>query len=231
MKHTGKVKQYNKPSILSTVYFLLIALVMLSQLSNSLAWLNYIAKPLLMPVLALFFIRSITNYNKQVRGVLLALFCSWLGDVFLLFEPQHDLFFIAGLSAFLLAHLFYIFVFRYDVKSCGLLKSTPYIILGMLLCLGAFLYLLQPNLNELLLPVCVYAFIICGMLLVAILRYGQASQLSFRLCCFGALLFVLSDAIIAINKFLLPFDFAYPLIIVLYAVGQYYIVKSLVVSS
>jgi len=184
-----------------------------------------------MPTLAIFFTISSKKYSKYFYGVLMALFFSWLGDVFLIFEKQHELFFIAGLSAFLLAHLFYIFVFKLDVMRFNLLKSKPYLPFLLLLYLVGFLYLLQPNLNELFLPVSIYALIICIMLLFAILRYGQVDPFSFKLSCFGALLFVLSDSVIAINKFLFPFEWAYTLIIVLYALGQFFIVKGLLVTE
>lgn len=215
-------------NILIIFYFTLIALVVVSRLFSNFALLNYICKPLLMPVLGLFFLVSNETNNKQKAGIFLALFFSWLGDVFLLFETKHELFFIAGLSAFLLAHLFYIFVFKLDVKQYHLLKSKPYLPLILLMYLAGFFYLLQPNLNELLLPVSVYASIICAMLLFAVLRYKQVNQKSFHLISIGAILFVLSDSVIAINKFLMPFNWAYPLIIVLYAVGQFYIIKGIV---
>jgi len=221
----------NKSSILSSIYFLLTALVALSRIFDRLTYLDYLCKPLLMPILGAIFVTTTLNYNSRFYWVLFALLFSWLGDVLLLFEPQHELFFIGGLSAFLIAHLFYIFVFRLDVKNFNLLKSKPYISITLLLFLFGFLYLLQPNLNELLLPVSVYAIIICTMLLFAILRYGQVGQASFQLSFIGALLFVLSDSVIAINKFLMSFNWAYSLIIVLYAVGQYYLVKGIVVKN
>lgn len=216
----------NKSFIFSLFYFSLVALIVLSTFSNALNFLNYFSKPLLMPTLGLFIISVTKNYSKRIYCILLALFFSWLGDVFLLFEPQHELFFIAGLSAFLIAHLCYIFIFWLDVKNYSLLKAMPFIPLILLLYLGGFLYLLQPNLGEMLLPVSVYAIIICAMLLFAILRYKQVIKINFQLTFIGALLFVLSDSVIAINKFLIPFSWAYSLIIVLYAIGQYFIVSS-----
>lgn len=231
MNYSTTTSDYVKPLVFKVVYFLLLTLIVLSSLFENLDWINCICKPLLMPALAIYIVVSSNNYTKHFYWVLMALFFSWLGDVFLLFEKQYELFFIAGLLAFLIAHLFYIFIFKIDVKKYSLLKSKPYLPLVLLLYLAGFLYLLQPNLNELFFPVCIYALIICTMLLFAILRYQQIGAQSFQFTCFGALLFVLSDSVIATNKFLFPFDWAYALIIVLYAVGQFFIVKGLLVKE
>jgi len=225
LRISNTIAQHNTASILSKFYFILIALIIISQISSFAGSLNFLCKPLLIPILAVFYVSSNPVRNKSFYGILSALFFSWLGDVFLLFEQHYELFFIAGLSAFLIAHLCYIFVFNLDVKTFQLLKTKPFLPLLLMLYLFGFLYLLYPDLNELLLPVCIYASIICTMLLFAILRYGQVNLQSFKFCCLGALLFVLSDSVIAINKFLLSFKLAYPIIITLYAIGQFYIIK------
>jgi len=231
LKYSVSTSNYIKSLIFAVLYFFILTLIVLSGLSTNLYWVNYICKPLLMPSLAMFFVVSSNNYTKPFYGILLALFFSWLGDVFLLFENYNELFFISGLLAFLVAHLGYIYVFKLDVKNYDLIKSKPYIPFILLFYLAVFLFFLKPNLNELFFPVCIYASIICTMLLFAILRNGQVGEQSFQLSCFGALLFVLSDSFIAINKFLFPFEWAYALIIILYSVGQFFIIKGLLAET
>ncbi|MEJ0106730.1 MAG: lysoplasmalogenase family protein [Bacteroidota bacterium] len=46
------------------------------------------------------------------KWILFALFFSWAGDILLLFVADNASFFLAGLSAFLIAHIFYIFFFH-----------------------------------------------------------------------------------------------------------------------
>jgi len=229
MNYTLKIKGKSKPYQITSIYFLLVSFIVVSSFFSNLACLNYIFKPLLMPVLIIFFVLFNKSNKKHFLLVSAALISSWLGDLFLMFETKNALFFVAGLSAFLIAHLFYIFVFSLDVRNFNLIKLKPYLPLMLLLYLGVFLFLLQPNLNELFLPVTIYAIVICTMLLFAFLRYKQVNLQSFQLSTFGALLFVLSDSVIAINKFLFPFEWAYPLIITLYATGQFYIVKGLLI--
>jgi uncharacterized membrane protein YhhN len=72
-------------------------------------------------------------------------------------------------------------------------------------------------------PVIVYAVVILSMLAAALNRYGKVNGLSFMLVSLGALLFVASDSMIAINKFYEKFDFARILIMATYLLGQYLI--------
>ena len=72
--------------------------------------LRYFSKPMLMPALCGYFL-----INAGLRGsgkwIALALLFSWFGDVFLIFESRNSAFFLFGLSAFLVAHIFYILFF------------------------------------------------------------------------------------------------------------------------
>src|SRR5687768_6231250 len=80
--------------------------------------LETIIKPLLIPVLVIYFLNEIRN-RELIRSagrlkswILMALFFSWAGDVLLLFQDKDPVFFLAGLSSFLLAHIFYIVFFH-----------------------------------------------------------------------------------------------------------------------
>ncbi|MET0393775.1 MAG: lysoplasmalogenase family protein, partial [Chitinophagaceae bacterium] len=46
------------------------------------------------------------------KWIVAALFFSWAGDILLLFQEKNSLFFLLGLAAFLLAHIFYIVFFQ-----------------------------------------------------------------------------------------------------------------------
>jgi uncharacterized membrane protein YhhN len=76
--------------------------------------LEYMLKPCLMVALAGYFIsQTFSIANKLRMWILLALFFSWAGDVLLIFESKDKLYFLLGLSAFLLAHIFYIAFFHF----------------------------------------------------------------------------------------------------------------------
>jgi uncharacterized membrane protein YhhN len=57
-------------------------------------------------------------------------------------------------------------------------------------------------------PVLIYAAVLTGMVLVALFRFGKTSSSSFALVFGGAILFMISDSLIAINKFLEPLPMA-----------------------
>ncbi|HLO82440.1 MAG TPA: lysoplasmalogenase family protein, partial [Chitinophagaceae bacterium] len=69
------------------------------------------SKPLLMPVLIWAYIGEQDNKTMFSRLIIAALFFSWLGDIFLMFDHIDSLYFILGLSCFLTTHILYIIYF------------------------------------------------------------------------------------------------------------------------
>ena len=205
--------------------FWLLVLIELAAILFGFAWLHYIAKTLLMPTLILLLLSSgiaAPGRNLMVTG----LFFSWLGDVFLLFESRNGLFFIFGLTSFFITHACYIIYFL-SIKSAApsLLKKRP-IYVFLILCYGAALvWLLFPYLGELKIPVILYAAVICGMLLCSIHAYLKASAPANWYFVVGAALFVLSESILAINKFYQPLALAGIWIMLSYCAAQFFIVS------
>lgn len=159
--------------------------------------------------------------------VLAALFFGWLGDVLLLWND----FFIFGLIAFLIGHLLYIIVyrqFRFAEPTKAFLGTQKARYAFPILLLGTGLVtILFPKLGDLKVPVLVYATVLTLMTLVALFRYGQTNDKSFFLVVAGALLFMVSDSLLAINKFLSPFEFSGIAIMTTYSAAQYLIVEGL----
>jgi uncharacterized membrane protein YhhN len=69
------------------------------------------------------------------------------------------------------------------------------------------------------------------MLIAAINRYGKVSRLSFILVLAGAVLFVISDSLIALNKFGFPFVFSGVAVMTTYIAAQYLIVTGVLKQS
>ena len=160
--------------------------------------------------------------DKRERSILLAISFSWLGDVFLMLENSHELFFIAGLGSFLIAHVFYVFNFY---RKSTLSISQILIAFGLLAYGIIMLFLLFPALpNDLQIPVTVYVFVILLMALSSLTRKNSVPEISFRLVFLGALLFVVSDSLIAVSKFLLPIPFSGLMIMATYIPAQFLIV-------
>ena len=184
-----------------------------------------ITKPLILTSLAIHYYFSVSLESRSGL-LLLALLFSFIGDVLLI---RSD-FFIPGLVVFLLAHIVYVFVYRHyrNVQDQslrgvhGVLMALPIVFAGT-----GLIAVLYSKLGGLKIPVVFYALVITVMTLAALFRYGRTTKKSFWLVFIGAVLFMISDAILAINKFLLPVDYARVYIICTYSLSQYLIVKGL----
>lgn len=187
--------------------------------------LDFISKPLLMPLLmiAVYLRSSHTRGKIKIQGALLF---SFLGDVFLLFEDKGSLFFVLGLAFFLFAHLMYIAYFRQLSRNKeSLIKDYPYIIIGIAGYAGILVTLLYPMLGSLKIPVIIYASVISIMLFYSMRVPYKVSRFVRYLFITGAFFFVLSDSLLAINKFYMSFSGAALLIRITYCIAQFCIAK------
>ncbi len=204
--------------------FWLLALLDVAGIAANIEMLHFAVKPLLIPALwlLLYFTKSaVPGKNLLLTG----LFFSWLGDMFLLFEYKHALFFIFGLVSFLTTHIFYIVYFlRIQSQKISLLKKQP-VLIALVLAYGITLvWQLYPHLGDLKLPVMVYAAIICTMLLCSLHIFLKVNKKSAAFYLLGAAAFVVSDSLLAINKFYQPFANAGVLIMLTYCAAQFFIV-------
>ncbi|BAN49988.1 lysoplasmalogenase [Metapseudomonas resinovorans] len=181
-------------------------------------WLCFWSKPV--PILALLFWLRGAPAGPYRRWIAIGLVLSLLGDMLL--EWPADLF-VFGLGAFLLAHLAYLRAYLQDNRTLA-----PLALLAAAGCGGAiFALLASGGLGALLLPVACYALAISAMLWRALARLGgDASRQSALLAAVGAALFVLSDSLIGINRFVTPFSGASYFIILSYWLGQWGITAS-----
>jgi len=208
------------------IVFGLFAVLDVVGIAANIEILHFVTKPLLIPALILLLLctKSIV-LNKNL--LLIGLFFSWMGDVFLLFEYKYALFFIFGLVSFLTTHIFYIVYFlkiRSDKHS--LLKKQP-VLIALVLAYGVTLvWQLYPHIEgDLKLPVIVYATVICSMLICSLHVFFKVNKKAAAFYLFGALFFVLSDSLLAINKFYQPFAYAGVFIMLTYCAAQFFIVS------
>lgn len=208
--------------------YLFIVLILIELLCVSipqLASFHYFSKPALLISLLIFFYSQSSWMSTKPRLIILsALTFSLLGDLLLMFVEQSASYFMLGLVAFLIAHIFYILIFLRNRNP----KLKPYgLTLGVILYAVLFFFVVKDGLGNLFPAVLLYMMIILIMLLTAYLRKGTAKPLSYILVCIGAILFVISDSILALNKFYKPWDFAGLFIMLTYALAQYFIVIGL----
>jgi uncharacterized membrane protein YhhN len=166
------------------------------------------------------------NARQNFRiTILAALLFSWAGDVILCFS------FIPGLACFLLAHVMYVIAFLKTSGKSELITKRIYLLFPVILYGAGLLCLLYDNLDGMRLPMITYTMVILTMLIAAINRYGKVSRLSFILVLAGAVLFVISDSLIALNKFGFPFVFSGVAVMTTYIAAQYLIVTGVLKQS
>lgn len=189
--------------------------------------LDCFLKPALIPLLSLgvYF-----NAKFPSQNILLsALAFSWIGDVILLFSDIAEIYFILGLISFLLSHLFYCVLFNRQNKEKIKRNAVIFVIGSILIAfyLIGMLSVLLPALGDLKIPVIVYASVISIMLLFAynglLIWKKNANQYVFT----GAVFFVISDSILALNKFDAPIQKSSFIIMLTYLVAQYLIVTGI----
>jgi uncharacterized membrane protein YhhN len=217
------------------LYFLIALIEITGDFTNNLI-LVYAFKPLLMPILIIW-VLQVTSKSTTYRGLMIAsLIGSFIGDTFLMFLPYNENLFLVGLGSFLIAQIIYAIIFFKQIKASKT-KGDNRLYALWLIVFVAFYYMLMnylwPNLGEFLIPVLVYGSTICVMGLLAAYRYNKVNTTSYLLVLIGAVTFIFSDTLIAINQFIYKgnMPFAQVIIMVLYVLAQYLIVKGWVLST
>jgi uncharacterized membrane protein YhhN len=141
-----------------------------------------------------------------------------------------ELYFIIGLVSFLTAHLLFITILIKNIKNYNKLHLLTSII-PFLLLLISLLYVIKDSLNNLLIPVIIYGITISTFGVVAMLNYLSSKNYKSFLMFVGAVVFIASDAILAINKFYSTTDVLEVFIMVTYITAQYIIYKSMVFGN
>jgi len=190
--------------------------------------LTQLSKAMLMPSLFLLVYLTANPSSKY----LWALFFSWLGDLFLI--PNGTPYFITGIACFWLTQIGYCHLILKRLK-CHLgaaFKSPkgrlPLLILTVYLLL--VVYLMIPRLENLLIPVMLYATTLAITGYLGFLLALEKKTLNNLLLAAGALLFVLSDSMIAFDAFYFSEkQFGY-WVMITYIPAQFLISKNLAVK-
>lgn len=146
------------------------------------------------------------------KWLLAALAFSMLGDVLLAWDGER--LFVFGLAAFLLGHLSYLMNLRPFARFYPLLL-LPYLAFATLV-----LSLMWPQLGAMALPVCVYIAVILSM------SFGTwCSGRANPWLIAGAVLFIVSDSLIGLNKFYQAIPYAGSWIMLTYYAAQFALVR------
>lgn len=179
-----------------------------------------VAKPV--PVLCLAAWVATRGRGPAGRSLRLGLLLSALGDWLLEYGPRY---FLAGLLAFLAAHLAYLTGFLLETRRPALARAVPFALWSVL---GYFA--MRPGLGSLALPVVVYLVAVSAMMWRAAAAVGRdgAARAHEWMGLGGAVLFGLSDTLIGLDRFRTPLEGARMPIILLYWAGQLGIAASAV---
>ncbi len=179
----------------------------------------YLFKPLTMVfILVMAVLLSRGKHTFYSYAVIAGLMFSMAGDIFLMLPSDR---FIAGLISFLVAHILYIlaFVHKKGIKVGWLF--LPFIAYGILI-----FSILLPHLGQLKLPVLVYITVIMIMGWQASDRWVRRKHRFALMAFIGALLFIFSDSVLALNKFREQFELARALTLGTYFPAQWFIAQS-----
>jgi alkylglycerol monooxygenase len=185
--------------------------------------MHMVFKPMTMAVAIVFVAaRALSTGGLRRFDALLiaALVFSLAGDAFLMFPDGQ--YFIPGLASFLVAHVFYIALFRQGQSWFPNRKA-----LATVLAVGATMYaIVWGGLTDPVLKIAVAAYVTVISLMVAqaIGRSTHTGDDASRWVALGACVFMLSDALIAINKFVTPVALSSLWILITYYAAQMLIV-------
>lgn len=199
-----------------TLVFILGAAAFMVMLATDITGIGRtIAKAIPVCTLLVLVLRDMSGFARIcLAGALLG---SVSGDILL--DLPHDSLFVFGLAAFLTGHLFYtVLFFRY----AGRPNRSEAITTGCLVVFaGAMMWLfsgIDPGLYG---PVVIYIIVIVAMSIGALLVPAPG-----RLLFYGAVLFIASDVILAVNKFLITIPAGRIINITLYFIAQYLIIAA-----
>jgi uncharacterized membrane protein YhhN len=165
----------------------------------------YILKPLatltVIAIACLSFLEPMQNLMYAVGVIIGLLFC-FGGDIALMFQEQRKAFTL-GLVLFLLGHIVYATVFAWlgQFSALDIFSTLALLILGV-----GFYALIKSNLGSLRVPVIVYIVVISVMVSRALSAFASPvfTNAQAWMIAIGAMLFYISDLILAAARFWKP---------------------------
>ena len=198
--------------------------------------IEYCTKPLLMPMLILFYIFGvieISSISDINWFIIIALIGGCAGDIFLMLENVEK-WFIFGMGAFLINQIFYIISFFVSITDYSAFDSWGFFLLAPAILILVFTVPRFINKTEdMKIPVLVYMTAIFIMHVAALLRIAdpRIQGLPFVLVYVGSISFIFSDACIAVNKWAGEFINARLIIMTTYILAQFYITLGVLLSA
>jgi uncharacterized membrane protein YhhN len=177
-------------------------------------WQVYLFKPLTTAILLLLAALGPGAHGARYQlGVGAGLALSLAGDIMLMLPGDR---FVPGLASFFLAHVAYVVAFTAGVPA----GARPWLLLPLLAAAAILLRALWPGLDRLRPAVALYAAMIVLMVWTAWGREYARPGAGALLAALGAVLFMVSDALLALNRFRRPIRSAQALVMTTYVTAQ-----------
>ena len=158
-------------------------------------------KPLLMPLLMAWLVvtvRAAGGFDIALRWLAVGLAFAWFGDLLLM--GSGDAYFMAGIAAFLVMQVCYLLAMT-SIPGPGLVRAWKITLIPYLLIWIGINLLVSAGVGALRIPVLVYSAVALAMAVAALdLVLRVPRPLGWRVA-WGALVFVVSDALIAMTAF------------------------------
>jgi uncharacterized membrane protein YhhN len=177
---------------------------------------EYITKPL--PVL--FLLIFLPKRFSENRFIFLAFLFSLFGDIFLVDKTQY---FIHGLLAFFIAHIFFVIHFWKFVHSLN--KTLIFVIC---IYMSIFLWFILPHTADLSFAVTAYAMVI-SIMFIAVYSVPVSSKQNYAR--YAGLSFVISDSVLAYSLFINSFPYSVYAVMISYWSSQYLFYRYTVCST
>lgn len=183
-------------------------------------WLHWIFKPLTTLLIAAMVLRTPSSLPRYRVWLLVGLALSTAGDVFLMLPVDA---FVAGLASFLLAHVAYLLALGQRERLFA--AAWPFAVYAVVA--GLVLSQLWPGLpGELRVPVVVYVVVLAAMAAQALAVWWRRRDGVATCGAWGGACFVLSDALLAWDRFVAPFAAASFAVLASYWLAQWGLARS-----
>src|SRR5690606_10207720 len=189
---------------------------------------RYATKPWIVITLAIHFYYNCLHLSQEERLlVFLALAFSLVADFILI--TDNLTFLIVGMSMFILAKICYAILFSFKARF-DIDRLLPFLAVVLMYCLFIMYYLYE-GVGDLFVAVVVYIFVTLIVAKMAYLRYNMVNKKSYYFVMAGAVLFMISETIMAFYNFYKPLPFTYTSVLLTYGLSQFFTIRGIILQN
>lgn len=183
----------------SVIYigFVVLSIIHIISIKNNNKTCRVATKILIIPTLLIIYLINVNTPNMYLIS---GLAFGFLGDVFLI--SSNKKFFITGLFSFLIGHIFYIITFLNDIYFVNMPFYLFFLLILYVFCDVLVYKEIMPYVKSMKKPAFIYLIVITSMSFFSLMRINSSYGYRFWLPFLGSVLFILSDSMLAYNKFI-----------------------------